>query len=214
MALVKRLAVVVLVVGWVVGVAAVADAKGLLPAGGGGGGYCYEPPPQMDARWVAVGDNCFSPQTMEIATGETVRWQPAGQGTHDVTFDPGPSSASIPPDGYAITFRAPGTYDYSCSIHPGMTGTILAAGDTLSGPALEVLGAGAGTSPSGSRAASPPTTSILRDSLPMRLEFSPLTSVVLLTIGLPLSLSLAARLVGFGPATVRPPRPRRSSVRR
>jgi hypothetical protein len=37
----------------------------------------------------------------------------------------------------------------------------------------------------------------LRDSVPTRVEFSPLAAVVVLAVGLPLSLGLALRLVGF-----------------
>ena len=207
MAKIARIAGVLVLFGWLVASPQVAQAKDPLLAGGGGG-YCYEPPPAMDAGWVAVGDNCFSPQGMDIVTGETVRWTLAGQGKHNITFDGGPYTDGIPADGFGITFRAPGTYQYFCSLHPGMTGTVTVTGDTLSGPALEVLGSPVGRPlPDQPTAAGP--VSVLRDTVPMRLEFSPLTSVVLLTIGLPLSLGLAARFVGFRTTPARRPQARR-----
>jgi hypothetical protein len=201
-----RLAALVVVVGCVVGMPSIAGAKDPLLAGGGGG-YCYEAPPVLDAGWVAIGDNCFSPQMTEVETGQTVRWSLEGQGQHNVTFEDGPYLGSIPADGVAITFRAPGIYAYACSLHPGMTGTVRVSGDPLNGPALEELGTVAPAPMSDvSRAGS---TSVLRDSVPMRLEFSPLAAVVLLAIGLPLSLGFAARVVGLGASSVRRPQPRR-----
>ncbi len=157
---------------------------------GGGGGVCYEPPAALDAGWVAVGDNCFSPNDIEIVTGNAVRWGVVGQVPHTVTFDTGPDAGQIPPDGVAVQFNSPGTYTYFCSFHNGMTGTVRATGSTVGGPALEVLG-------SSTIATSGGRTAVLRDNVPMRVEFSPLTALVVLAVGLPISFGAAARLVGF-----------------
>jgi hypothetical protein len=151
---------------------------------------CYEAAPELDAGWVAVGDSCFAPRGAEVATGDAVRWEKTGQIDHTVTFRDGPDSGSLTQAGFAVQFNQPGVYEYFCSYHPGMTGTVGVQGDAVTGPALEIIGPD-DTTTSGAR------TSVLQDSVPMRLEFSPLTAVVVLAVGLPLSLGLAMRLVGF-----------------
>jgi hypothetical protein len=185
---------VVSIAAWTLCLVAPALAKDPLLAGGGGG-MCYAAPPQLDTGWVAVGDNCFSPRVAEVGTGGAIRWSLEGKAPHSVTFDGGPAADTLTGDGFAVQFNEPGTYEYSCTLHPGMVGTVRAVGDTLSGPALEVLGLPAMTT-SGDNGAMRSATE-LRDSVATRVEFSPLAAVVVLAVGLPLSLGLALRLVGF-----------------
>jgi hypothetical protein len=187
------------------GVLAAVTALGLsgatpaIAGGGGHGGVCYQAPPELDAGWIAVGDSCFSPRDTEVVTGDVVRWSLEGQAPHTVTFDGGPDSGALTGDGFAIRFNTPGTYAYSCSFHAGMVGTISAVGDGVSGPALEVLGLPA-VAASGGGTTSGGAPTVLGDSVPMRVEFSPLAAVVVLAVGLPLSLGLAVRLVGVARA--------------
>ena len=91
------------------------------PGGGGGGGG-----PTVTTS-VAVGPgNSFSPADIQVSAGATVTWTFAG-GTHNVTF----SSPSISSgDRSSGTFPAvmpttPGTYNYSCTLHSGMNGSVL-----------------------------------------------------------------------------------------
>ena len=70
----------------------------------------------------------FTPQTVDIATGGTVTWT-FGQLTHNVTFG-GQAGA---PTNIATTvnaqidrtFNTAGTFDYNCTVHPGMAGTVV-----------------------------------------------------------------------------------------
>jgi plastocyanin len=70
----------------------------------------------------------FSPETLEVSTGTTVRWENPGSLPHTVTSTSGPDEfdESLAAGGsVSITFDQPGTYEYLCSIHPSMTGTIV-----------------------------------------------------------------------------------------
>jgi len=76
---------------------------------------------------VTVGDNFFSPSQLTIEVGDTVRWQNAAGGNqHNVissngAFASSPTASSFTFD---VTFNQAGTFNYDCSIHAGMAGTI------------------------------------------------------------------------------------------
>ncbi len=79
---------------------------------------------------VSVVDNAFTPASLEILPGQTVRWENTGFNEHNVValfgaFDSGP-----PRDGpwsFEVRFDQPGVYEYVCVPHQsiGMTGTIV-----------------------------------------------------------------------------------------
>jgi plastocyanin len=80
------------------------------------------------APTVQVLDNAFEPSTITIAPGGRVTWAWNGQNPHNVVFDPGSgvNSSAIQTSGaFDITFSNSGTYNYQCTIHPGMTGTVV-----------------------------------------------------------------------------------------
>jgi plastocyanin len=69
----------------------------------------------------------FQPVTVEVAREGVVQWTNGGVVDHNVTFDPYPGLTSDTMhhgDRYEIRFTAPGTYQYRCTFHPGMTGTV------------------------------------------------------------------------------------------
>jgi plastocyanin len=86
------------------------------------------------------GPNAFSPAnfTISLATQDTVKWwnrdfsdngsYGGNSGvTHRLVSDDGATfqSPNIPSNGtFVATFNAQGSYDYHCSIHPAMTGTV------------------------------------------------------------------------------------------
>ena len=75
---------------------------------------------------VTIADLSFSPSTVEIKAGETVTWLwDDGSVTHDVVFDGGPASPQQSDGTWEHRFAERGSYDYRCTIHPWMTGTVI-----------------------------------------------------------------------------------------
>jgi len=68
----------------------------------------------------------YSPSSYNLRVGTTVTWLNHDSTTHTVTEDNGLfDSGPIPPGGsFSYTFTKEGTYQYACTYHPWMTGTI------------------------------------------------------------------------------------------
>lgn len=76
---------------------------------------------------VSVDDNFFDPESVSIATGGTVQWEWVGNEPHNVNHDD--FSSELQSEGtFEHTFEDEGTYDYVCTIHPGMEGTVEVSG--------------------------------------------------------------------------------------
>jgi plastocyanin len=81
------------------------------------------------SRDVAIDNFSFSPATLSVPPGTTVRWTNRDDVPHivmsaDRTF----KSAVLDTDGqFSRQFDAIGTFKYFCSIHPHMTGTVVVA---------------------------------------------------------------------------------------
>jgi plastocyanin len=62
---------------------------------------------------------CYSPATVTVKVGTTVKWTNASVGTHTVTgVNGGPSSkAFITGQSYSYTFRQAGSFTYYCTLH-------------------------------------------------------------------------------------------------
>ena len=69
----------------------------------------------------------FSPDSLVIASGDTVVWQNLDSVSHAVISDNGELNSDILPEGgtYSHTFVNKGTFDYYCRIHHAMTGIII-----------------------------------------------------------------------------------------
>jgi plastocyanin len=88
---------------------------------------------------VDIANYAYSPQTVNIATGDTVIWFWTGLDTnHSITntgadpfdSDPGrnPTSADHHTgEAYSHVFNSAGTFHYFCKVHPFMTGTVVVA---------------------------------------------------------------------------------------
>jgi plastocyanin len=89
------------------------------------------PPPTADANVDAGGSNTFNPGSVEIAAGGTVSWTfNAGYGAgHNVTFDAvngAPADIGTTETGsVSRSFPTAGTFNYHCTNHAGMTGTVV-----------------------------------------------------------------------------------------
>jgi plastocyanin len=80
-----------------------------------------EPTPAKPTTETTVGvyDNQFTPQTINVQPGTTIRWVNYGQHVHTVTAnDDRWDTGDIKPGAsYSATFKYPGTYYYYCRHH-------------------------------------------------------------------------------------------------
>ncbi len=69
----------------------------------------------------------YRPQTVSAKTGDTLEWRNTGSLEHTVTADDGSfdSGDMETDDAFTRTFDEPGTYRYSCTPHPWMTGAVV-----------------------------------------------------------------------------------------
>jgi len=85
-----------------------------------------EPQPAGEGKVVevAIQDFAFEPASVTISTGDTVRWTNMGQTAHTATGPTFDSGTLEPRESYEFLFTDPGVYNYNCSIHPSMEGTV------------------------------------------------------------------------------------------
>jgi plastocyanin len=89
------------------------------------------PPPAPNASVDANASNSFNPGSVEIAAGGTVQWtfSTSYGGGHTVTFDAvngAPGDIGTTESGsVSRSFPTAGTFNYHCSNHAGMTGTVV-----------------------------------------------------------------------------------------
>ncbi len=74
---------------------------------------------------VAIENFSFNPASVEILTGDTVRWTNMDSATHTVRGPTFESKVLEKGDTYEFLFTDAGTYNYDCSIHPSMKGTVV-----------------------------------------------------------------------------------------
>jgi plastocyanin len=77
---------------------------------------------------AATGNLTFDPAMQTAHVGDIVQWTNTGSVEHTVTFDSQSSLSdpSLQPGGtWEVKFTTAGTYQYHCSIHPNMLGTIV-----------------------------------------------------------------------------------------
>ena len=117
------------------------SALGLAGCGGGESPPPAPPPspaqvsptpgmPAAKSVTVKMKDIQFMPKEVRVAAGGTVTWDNTDSPPHDVTKTTGPgdkfaSGTLQPGQKFKQTFKGPGRIEYVCTIHPGMTGTIV-----------------------------------------------------------------------------------------
>jgi amicyanin len=87
--------------------------------GGGGGGGGSE---------VSMEGIQFQPAEVTVGVGDTVTWTNDDSVAHDVTadsFSSGEGGGMASGDTFEQTFDEAGTFDYVCTVHPGMEGTVV-----------------------------------------------------------------------------------------
>ena len=79
---------------------------------------------------VEIDNFAFSPERITVRAGTTVTWLNADDAPHTVTSASKlfKSTALDTDDSFSFTFTTPGVYEYFCSLHPRMTGTVVVEG--------------------------------------------------------------------------------------
>jgi plastocyanin len=102
-------------------------------SGGGGGGSCpgaaSATAGTADANVSATDQLQFSPNTTTVKVGQTVLWKNTGTVLHNITFGQSclNDGAFQPGAAWSIKFSTAGSYNYQCTIHPGMTAKLTVA---------------------------------------------------------------------------------------
>lgn len=73
---------------------------------------------------VAIQESTFEPASVTISAGDTVRWTNMDQTAHTATGSVFDSGTLQPGESYEFLFTDSGVYNYKCSIHPTMEGTV------------------------------------------------------------------------------------------
>jgi plastocyanin len=98
--------------------------------------YMNQPPaqqtgtgsPQPGNSAVTIQNFSFTPKVTTITVGSTITWTNNDSTVHTITSNDSSftSSAVISPgQSYSYTFTNAGTYNYHCSLHTSMTGTVV-----------------------------------------------------------------------------------------
>jgi plastocyanin len=75
---------------------------------------------------VSIASFLFGPEKLTVAPGTTVTWTNTDRSPHQVSVKDRPLRSAIILRGQSesLTFSEPGTYEYTCGLHPSMKGTI------------------------------------------------------------------------------------------
>jgi plastocyanin len=87
----------------------------------------WSPPARAEEMQVKIDNFTFSPQRLTVKAGTTVTWLNADDIPHAIASSTKlfRSKALDTDDKYSFTFTTPGVYEYFCSLHPHMTGSIV-----------------------------------------------------------------------------------------
>ena len=101
----------------------------LMGGGSGGGGDGSGP---VQTSTVEMVNTSYQPNEIEVEVGTTVTWTNEDSFAHTVTsqeagFDSGNIGAG---EEFSHTFNQTGTFDYTCTIHPSMQGTVVVVEST------------------------------------------------------------------------------------
>ena len=105
--------------------------RSLLAAAGLGLAYAMHAGPltagAADPAKILVKDFMFTPMSLTVKAGTTVTWSNMDDEPHTVVSSTGlfHSAALDTNDSFSFKFDKPGTYQFVCTIHPRMVGTII-----------------------------------------------------------------------------------------
>jgi plastocyanin len=99
------------------------------PTGGGATAAVEVPAPDASTGEYGQGKNeaqsSFTPSNITVSVGGTVTWTNHDITAHTTTSTGGAWNGALNPGGtFSRAFPTAGTFDYRCTIHPTMSGTI------------------------------------------------------------------------------------------
>jgi OOP family OmpA-OmpF porin len=75
---------------------------------------------------IRIKNFAFDPARIKVKVGSTVRWVNQDSVPHRILFADGADSTVLAPSqSWSRKFDQAGTYDYACTIHPSMQGTVI-----------------------------------------------------------------------------------------
>ena len=75
---------------------------------------------------IRIKNFAFDPASITVKVGSTVRWENKDSVPHRILFADGTYSQVLAAsDSWSRKIDKAGTYDYSCTIHPSMQGTVI-----------------------------------------------------------------------------------------
>ncbi len=93
-------------------------------------GFVLAPEADAATRGVQILRSSFSPATVSIVAGDTIRWRNVDRRDHQVVSTTGTFASPVlrPGRTYSFTFTVAGTYRYRDALNPRVTGTVRVAG--------------------------------------------------------------------------------------
>lgn len=80
----------------------------------------------VSANTINITNFAFDPDSITVNLGSTVRWVNRDSGPHRILFADGADSKILAPSqSWSRKFDGAGTFDYACTIHPAMQGTVI-----------------------------------------------------------------------------------------
>lgn len=82
---------------------------------------------RADTAAVSISGFVFSPNSTTVTAGDTVTWTNNDVAVHDVSDKGGAWTSGVmnQGDSFSFSFPNPGTYSYTCRLHPWMNGTVV-----------------------------------------------------------------------------------------
>lgn len=81
--------------------------------------------PREFSTEIDIVGRSFSPEEITVSPGTTVRWINRDNMTHAPAGEDFSASERERGEWFEHTFTRPGTYGYTCRLHPGMEGTVI-----------------------------------------------------------------------------------------
>jgi len=80
----------------------------------------------VSANTILIKNFAFDPASVTVKAGSTVRWENKDSVPHRILFADGTYSQLLAAsDSWSRKIDQAGTYDYACTIHPTMQGTVI-----------------------------------------------------------------------------------------